>query len=326
MMQVDSNQNDSISKNREHSTHENFHLNYVTHYGNSAFLASSIWKKHVVCPNCNKNNLQFLNQIGQSITDKHILLRNNSILNVNFPFIFFPSHRLTKFKILNMDSWNQLGKNFTKNRASFFRSASLTIICFLILFVYLPVASGASLQKKKFISSLSNSIENNSSSIRSKNSDWTDMKLSNPTNDGAFSLGQSPSTVRTKRFQVKQKKANNRRRRRRKGKKRKRKNRKNSVNRRKKTAKEKKRKSGKGNSRRIYFPQNSYSKNPLNHRQAFSSPRLQRLYNKAGSSFHLAVWKNGNVGGEASNKRSNFSKLQYLLFDCNMLYSACLST
>jgi len=39
-----------------------------------------------------------------------------------------------------------------------------------------------------------------------------------------------------------------------------------------------------------------------------SSPRRQRLYNSCGNSFHLAVWKNGTVGGEPSNMQSDYSK------------------
>ena len=39
-----------------------------------------------------------------------------------------------------------------------------------------------------------------------------------------------------------------------------------------------------------------------------SSPRRQRLYNRVGTSFHLAVWKNGTVSGEPSEKRSKYSE------------------
>ena len=39
-----------------------------------------------------------------------------------------------------------------------------------------------------------------------------------------------------------------------------------------------------------------------------ASPRRQRLYNKNGISYHLAVWRNGSVSGERSNKRSPYSK------------------
>lgn len=45
------------------------------------------------------------------------------------------------------------------------------------------------------------------------------------------------------------------------------------------------------------------------------SPRKQRLYNKNGHSFHLAVWRNGTVSGEKSDTRSRFSKST-----CNIVF------
>ena len=59
------------------------------------------------------------------------------------------------------------------------------------------------------------------------------------------------------------------------------------------------------------FPTNIMLKIPRNSRQReikTSLLRRQRLYNNCGNSFHLAVWKNGTVGGEPSNLQSNYSK------------------
>ena len=42
-----------------------------------------------------------------------------------------------------------------------------------------------------------------------------------------------------------------------------------------------------------------------------ASPRRQRLYNKNGVSYHLAVWKNGTVSGEKSNKGSPYSEYHF---------------
>ena len=54
-----------------------------------------------------------------------------------------------------------------------------------------------------------------------------------------------------------------------------------------------------------------------------ASPRRQRLYNKNGVSFHLAVWRNGSVSGEKSDKRSRYSKLT-LYYVFIYVYSMCL--
>ncbi|XP_076806920.1 uncharacterized protein LOC143450318 [Clavelina lepadiformis] len=52
------------------------------------------------------------------------------------------------------------------------------------------------------------------------------------------------------------------------------------------------------------------AKEPDTQPESSTTPRQRRLYNKAGNSFHLAVWKNGKVGGEESSLRGKYSILE----------------
>lgn len=242
---------------------------------------------------------------------KRVLLCDKRSLSTNFFLSFVSSHNFFKLFCRSRKSFSEPRLRLMKSNLFSFHPGFVTLISCLILFIYFPFASSAPLQKS-ISSSFASLNENNSSSLNPVLFSQTTPTSATLTSGNSLTVVSTSKTITPHRGRdTRQSVKTNRRRKG--GNKRRRKNKKPSGNRRRKSSKKKRRKGKKTRIRKKN--KDKARRNQKNSRnQQNVSPERYRLYNKAGSSFHLAVWKSGRVGGEESEKRSNYSEFKRVYF------------